>query len=193
MLAKSTRRSPWLVGIWAEVARLQSVLALRAAPRRGSFKQDACANGEGLSYYSLTKLTILVVDRGGPEYSTSYRRAFHHSFAPARLGGGPGGGWAFAHEGSNPSPSARISPVLSTLLNRGFNGPGGCLCRETLRKEGCAARLGAIVPKGVPHARPVRRRGLPEALGTSTMRILAPVGCYERQRRCVHCFPILCM
>jgi hypothetical protein len=53
MLAKSTRRSPWLVGIWAEVARLQSVIALRAAPRRGSSfpQEDACIGGEGLSFY----------------------------------------------------------------------------------------------------------------------------------------------
>jgi hypothetical protein len=78
----------------------------------------------------LSKLTILVVDRGGPEYSTSYRRAFPHSFAPARIGGGLGGGWALAHEGSNSSLSACIYPVLSTLLNRGFSGPGGCLCRK---------------------------------------------------------------
>src|SRR5215208_2463608 len=47
--------------------------------------------------------------------------------------------------------------------------------------QGCAARLSGIVPEGVPRARSERRGGLPEALGTSTMRILAPVRCYERQ------------
>ena len=34
----------------SEVARIRSVIALRLAPRRGSSEQDACTNGEGLSY-----------------------------------------------------------------------------------------------------------------------------------------------
>src|SRR5215217_4000719 len=86
---------------------LRRVIALLRAPCRGSFKQDACVNGEGLSFSLLSsKLDILAVDRGGPEYSTSYRKAFPHSFAPARIGGGLGGGWTLACEGSNPSPSA---------------------------------------------------------------------------------------
>lgn len=48
--------------------------------------------------------------------------------------------------------------------------------------QGCAARLRAIAPKAVPQARSVRRSGLPEALGTSAMSILASVGCYMLQR-----------
>ena len=66
--------------------------------------------------------------------------------------------------------------------NRGPTGPGGSahskvpLCRER-RMQGCAARLGAIMTKGVPRARSVRRSGLPGTLSASTMRILAPVSC----------------
>jgi len=132
----------------------------------------------------LSKLASLgVLSALGPEYAISFRRTFPHGFAPAPFGGGLIGGWALAREGSNPSPSARRSPELSTLLNRGFSGPGGCLCRENLRTQGCAARLRLIVPKGVLRARPVRRRGLPETLSTSTMRILAPMGCDEREQR----------
>jgi hypothetical protein len=79
--------------------------------------------------------------------------------------------------------------------NRGPTGPGGSahskvpLCRER-RMQGYATRLGAIMTKGVPRARSLVRSGLPETLSTSTMRILAPVGCYERQRRRVHRFPV---
>ena len=96
-----------------------------------------------------------------------------------------------AYEGSNPSPSARISPILSTqpaedLLNRA----AACIPKKML---GDAARLGTIVPKGGPRARSRCRSGLPQALGTSTMRNLAPVGCYERQRSRVHCFPVYCL
>ena len=39
------------------------------------------------------------------------------------------------------------------------------------------------MPKGISQARSVLRCGLPKALGTRTMRILAPVGCYKRQQR----------
>jgi hypothetical protein len=73
-------------------------------------------------------------------------------------------------------------------LNRGSTGPGGCLCREDLYR-GCAAQLRGIVPKCVPRARSERRGGLPESLGTSTMRILAPVGSYERQDAACTAFP----
>ena len=57
-------QSPWLGGIWAEVARLQGVIALRPAPRRGSsFPEEACAHGEELLVLItlLSKLAILGV------------------------------------------------------------------------------------------------------------------------------------
>src|SRR5215210_643101 len=71
----------------------------------------------GLLINLLSKLAILVVDRDGPGYSTSFRRTFPHSFAPARIGGGLGVGRALACEDSNPSPSARISPESKGLCD----------------------------------------------------------------------------
>ena len=58
-VGKSTMQSPWLVAFCAEVARLWSVMALRAAPRRGSFKQDACVSGEELSFLFISYRTWL--------------------------------------------------------------------------------------------------------------------------------------
>jgi len=63
------------------------------------------------------------------------------------------------------------------LLDRADTHSKVPLCRKR-RMYMCAARLRGIVPKGLPRA---SEQGLPEALGTSTMRILAPVRCYERQ------------
>src|SRR5215204_3963 len=82
MLAKSTRRSPWLVGICAEVARHRSLIALRAAPRRGSSHKTPALTARGsLSYYSLiwAGYTRGVAPQG-PEYILA-----SDSFTPAPL------------------------------------------------------------------------------------------------------------
>src|SRR5215204_4858367 len=92
MLAKSTRRSPWLVGICAEVARHRSLIALRAAPRRGSSHKTPALTARGslsyysLSYYSLSYYSLIWAGytRGvapqGPEYILA-----SDSFTPAPL------------------------------------------------------------------------------------------------------------
>jgi hypothetical protein len=136
------------------------VIALVAAPRlwNSSKRFRALRRGAFFLINFLSKLTILGVDRDGPEYSTSYRRIFPHSFAPAPFGGGLGGVWALVCEGSNPSPSAHISPELSTLLNRRSTGPGGCVYAVKTYVR-VAARVGTIVPKGPPRARLAGRFG----------------------------------
>src|SRR5215217_6389069 len=110
----------------------------------------------------LSKLAILVVDWGGPEYSTSYRRSFPHSFAPARIGGGLGGGWALACEGSNPSPSARISPESGPCLYH---------CLTPIRRR--PATSCALVAHPIPVSPALGVRGYYKALPGPSQAILA--------------------
>ena len=83
-------------------------------------------------------------------------------------------------------PEAKHTPQQRTYRTGRLNSKGSRLCHKML---GDAARLRAIVPKGLPRARFLGRSGLPETLSTSTMRILALVGCLSDKGAVCTAFP----
>jgi hypothetical protein len=77
-----------------------------------------------------------------PEYITSYRSVFLTLLPWPLFWRRPSWGWALAHEGSNPSPSARSSPDNSKImLPRCLYSPS---CREKLSEKSrrCLERRG---------------------------------------------------
>jgi len=83
-------------------------------------------------------------------------------------------------------PGAKHTSQQRTYRTGRLNSKGSRLCHKML---GDAARLRAIVPKGLPRARSLHRSGLPETLSTSPMRILAPVGCLSNKGAVCTAFP----
>jgi hypothetical protein len=84
MLAKSTVQSPWLVGFCAEVGRILSVMALRAAPRWGSSFPQAAESLTLLRRVSLLRRKKVHSSRpcSGPKKVVSMRMGGPYGCSP---------------------------------------------------------------------------------------------------------------